>query len=55
MDVIKEPENYAVRAEIMWAGSIAHNDQVGTGRQEISFLVSHMGEHELSVLYDGDI
>ncbi len=24
--VFKEPENYNARAEIMWAGTIAHND-----------------------------
>jgi alcohol dehydrogenase YqhD (iron-dependent ADH family) len=30
--VLREPENYAARAEIMWANSIAHNDLPGTGR-----------------------
>jgi hypothetical protein len=34
----------------MWAGSIAHNDQLGTGRQ--GDFVSHMVEHELSAIYD---
>jgi len=48
--VMKEPENYDARAEIMWAGSIAHNDLLGTGRQ--GDFVSHMVEHELSALYD---
>ncbi len=48
--VMKEPNNYNARAEIMWAGSIAHNDQLGTGRQ--GDFVSHMIEHELSALYD---
>jgi alcohol dehydrogenase YqhD (iron-dependent ADH family) len=48
--VMKEPENYDARAEIMWAGSIAHNDLLGTGRQ--GDFVSHMIEHELSGIYD---
>lgn len=30
--VMKDPENYSARAEIMWAGSLAHNDLLGTGR-----------------------
>lgn len=48
--VMGEPKNYDARAEIMWAGSIAHNDLLGTGRQ--GDFVSHMIEHELSALYD---
>jgi len=48
--VMKEPNNYNARAEIMWAGSIAHNDLLGTGRQ--GDFVSHMVEHELSAIYD---
>lgn len=48
--VMKEPENYSARAEIMWAGSIAHNDLLGTGRA--GDFASHMIEHELSALYD---
>jgi alcohol dehydrogenase YqhD (iron-dependent ADH family) len=48
--VIKEPENYNARAEIMWAGSIAHNDLLGTGRQ--NDFASHMIEHEISGIYD---
>ena len=47
---IKEPENYAARAEIMWAGSIAHNDLLGTGREQD--WASHGVEHELSAIYD---
>jgi alcohol dehydrogenase len=45
-----EPENYDARAEIMWAGAIAHNDLLGTGR--IADFASHMIEHELSALND---
>jgi alcohol dehydrogenase YqhD (iron-dependent ADH family) len=47
---LAEPEGYAARAEIMWAGSIAHNDILGTGR--IGDWSSHMIEHELSGIND---
>jgi len=49
-EVFKEPENYNARAEIMWAGTIAHNDLLGTGR--IGDWASHGIEHELSGIYD---
>lgn len=48
--VMKEPENYDARAEIMWAGSIAQSDLLSTGRQ--ADFASHMIEHELSGIYD---
>lgn len=49
--VLKEnPNNYDARAEIMWAGTLAHNDLVGTGRE--SDWASHNIEHELSGIYD---
>ncbi|MCH3965988.1 MAG: iron-containing alcohol dehydrogenase [Clostridium sp.] len=48
--VLKEPENYDARAEIMWTGTIAHNDLLSTGR--IGDWGSHKIEHELSGLYD---
>ncbi len=48
--VMEEPENYNVRAELMWAGTLAHNGIVGTGR--IGDWASHAIEHELSALYD---
>ncbi|MCI1945133.1 iron-containing alcohol dehydrogenase [Clostridium luticellarii] len=44
--VLKEPENYDARAEIMWTGTIAHNDSLSTGR--IGDWASHKIEHELS-------
>ncbi len=44
------PEDYAARAEIMWAGTIAHNDLLSTGR--IGDWSSHNIEHELSAQYD---
>ena len=34
----------------MWAGSIAHNDLLGTGR--VADWASHSIEHELSAIYD---
>jgi hypothetical protein len=48
--VLAEPQNYAARAEIMWAGTLAHNDLLSTGR--IGDWSSHRIEHELSAIYD---
>jgi len=48
--VLADPESYDSRAEIMWAGTIAHNDLLSTGR--IGDWGSHMIEHELSGIYD---
>jgi alcohol dehydrogenase YqhD (iron-dependent ADH family) len=48
--VLKDNSNYAARAEIMWAGALAHNGLVGTGRSED--WASHALEHQLSALYD---
>lgn len=48
--VLANPEDYDARAEIMWAGSLAHNDLLGTGRE--GDWASHGIEHELSALYD---
>lgn len=48
--VIAEPDNYEARANIMWAGTVAHNDIVGVGREQD--WNSHRIEHELSGLYD---
>ncbi|UZQ83293.1 iron-containing alcohol dehydrogenase [Thermoanaerobacter sp. RKWS2] len=48
--VLKDPANYNARAEIMWAGTIAHNDLLSTGR--IGDWASHRIEHELSAIYD---
>ncbi len=31
---LEEPENYAAHADIMWAGTLAHNDTVGVGREQ---------------------
>ncbi|HWT74065.1 MAG TPA: iron-containing alcohol dehydrogenase [Mobilitalea sp.] len=48
--VIADPDNYEARANIMWAGMVAHNNLVGVGRDQD--WSSHVIEHELSALYD---
>ena len=46
-----EPDNYDARAEIMWAGSLAHNDMTGCGNDGGDFM-SHKLEHELGGMFD---
>lgn len=48
--VMNNPCDYDARANIMWAGTIAHNGICGTGRDED--WASHFMEHELSAVYD---
>ncbi len=48
--VIADPNNYEARANIMWAGMLAHNNCCGVGRSQD--WNSHNIEHELSALYD---
>jgi len=48
--VIANPNDYEARANIMWAGMVAHNNIVGVGREQD--WSSHGIEHELSALYD---
>ena len=48
--VIKDPDDYGARANIMWAGMMAHNNSCGVGRSQD--WNSHEIEHELSALYD---
>jgi len=48
--VMASPKDYAARAEIMWAGAIAHNNLLNTGR--IGDWASHLIEHELSAIND---
>lgn len=48
--LMKDPNSYDARAEIMWAGTIAHNDLLGTGREDD--WGSHDIEHEISGIYD---
>ncbi len=47
---IRTPDNYDARANIMWAGMVAHNNLVGVGREQD--WSSHAIEHELSALYE---
>lgn len=46
-----QPENYEARAEVMWAGSLAHNDLTGCGNDGGDFA-THMLEHELGGMFD---
>lgn len=47
--VMADPENYEARANLMWAGNIAHNGTCGIGR--IEDWSSHFIEHEISSMY----
>jgi len=44
------PNDYDIKAEVMWAGTIAHNDMLSCGRG--GDWGSHLIEHELSAIYD---
>ncbi len=46
-----DPSNYEARAEIMWAGSIAHNDLTGCGNDGGDFM-THKLEHEMGGMFD---
>lgn len=48
--LLVEPENYDARAEIMWAGSLSHNDLTGAGT--VGDWACHQLEHELSGMFD---
>ena len=50
LKVMANPSDYQARANIMWAGTLAHNDICGAGR--VQDWASHGIEHELSALYD---
>lgn len=47
--VMDKPKDYNARANLMWAGTLAHNGLLGTGREED--WASHGIEHELSAYY----
>ena len=49
--LVKEPKNYVARAEVMWAGSLAHNGLTGCGNDGGDWM-THKLEHELGGLYD---
>lgn len=46
-----DPTNYESRAEIMWSGSLAHNDLTGCGNDGGDFC-SHLLEHEMGGMFD---
>ena len=48
--VLDNPTDYTSRANIMWAGSLAHNDLTGCGTT--GDWATHCIEHELSGLFD---
>ncbi len=48
--LLDHPDDYEARANIMWAGTIAHNGICGVGREED--WASHFIEHEISALYN---
>lgn len=47
---VSNPDDYEARANIMWAGMMAHNNSCGVGRTQD--WTSHDVEHELSAIYD---
>jgi len=48
--VLKNRDDYDSWADIMWAGTLAHNNLLNTGRE--GDWASHDIEHELSAVYD---
>lgn len=48
--VMKEPNNYEARANIMWSGMVAHNGTCGVGCEED--WSGHQMEHEISAMFD---
>ncbi|MBP5258048.1 MAG: iron-containing alcohol dehydrogenase [Prevotella sp.] len=49
IEVMRNPEDYRNRAQIMWAGSLAHNDLTECGTEKD--FATHRLEHELSALF----
>ncbi|MBQ3655284.1 MAG: iron-containing alcohol dehydrogenase [Bacteroidales bacterium] len=49
-DVLKDPQDYNARAQLMWASSLAHNDLTGCGMKRD--FATHRLEHELSAMFD---
>lgn len=48
-EVLRHPDDYRHRAQIMWAGSLSHNDLMECGTEKD--FATHKLEHELSALY----
>ena len=49
VEVLKNPDDYRQRAQIMWAGSLAHNDLTECGTMKD--FATHRLEHELSSMF----
>ena len=49
--LMQEPDNYEARAEVMWAGSLAHNGLTGCGTGGGDWSCHNM-EHEVGGLFD---
>ena len=49
--LVEKPLDYDARAEIMWAGSLAHNGLTGCGNDGGDWS-THLLEHEMGGLYD---
>ena len=50
MEVMRTPTDYRHRAQIMWAGSLSHNDLTECGSTKD--FATHRLEHELSAMFD---
>ncbi|RVU96826.1 iron-containing alcohol dehydrogenase [Coriobacteriales bacterium OH1046] len=48
--LLKDPKNYDLRAEVMWIGTISHNDTVGVGR--VQDWATHDLGYEITDLYN---
>lgn len=48
--LLEDPCSYNARAEVMWAGSLSHNDLTGAGTE--GDWACHQLEHELSGMFD---
>jgi hypothetical protein len=48
--VLADPQDYRARAQVMWGGSVAHNDLTGCGLT--GDWATHELEHELSGMFD---
>lgn len=49
---LEKPDDYSARANLMWAGSLSHNDLMSTGNETRGDWACHQMEHELSAKYD---
>ena len=50
LEVMRNPTDYRHRAQIMWAGSLSHNDLTECGSTKD--FATHRLEHELSAMFD---